>query len=58
MVKFGAYVLYINVIVSTSSFFCSYCSKYDMRRRQVKEDPPKKPLMDGSSIKSDTSALA
>ena len=43
MVKFGAYVLYINVIVSTSSFFCSYCSKYDMRRRQVNEDPPKKP---------------
>ena len=42
MVKVGAYVLYINVIVSTSSFFCSYCSKYDMRRRQVKEDPPKK----------------
>ena len=57
MVKVGAYVLYINVIVSTSSFFCSYCSKYDMRRRQVKEDPPKN-LMDGSSIKSDTSALA
>ena len=43
MVKVGAYVLNINVIVSTSSFFCSYCSKYDMRRRQVKEDPPKKP---------------